>query len=109
MNEWEAIKPEKPKTEVTILYEGKKRVDCRKRAGKTTSAFLAVATWLIKREWAEKMNYKITIEVDGGLSDEVIPQCIRQGAEYLAGWSFFLKYGVDYIGKRIEELLDEKS
>ena len=61
------------------------------------------------REWAEKMNYKITIEVDGGLSDEVIPQCIRQGAEYLAGWSFFLKYGVDYIGKRIEELLDEKS
>lgn len=56
--------------------------------------------------WSDNNSYKITIEVDGGLSDEVIPSCIEAGAEYLAGWSFFLKYGVENIEKRIEELIN---
>lgn len=58
------------------------------------------------KQWSEDNLYKISIEVDGGLSDEVIPACIEAGAEYLAGWSFFLKYGVENIEKRIEELIN---
>ncbi len=58
------------------------------------------------KQWSEDNLYKITIEVDGGLTDEVIPECIEAGAEYLSGWSFFLKYGVENIEKRIEKLIN---
>ncbi|MDD2344616.1 MAG: hypothetical protein PHY85_00545 [Bacteroidales bacterium] len=58
------------------------------------------------KDWSEINSYNISIEVDGGLSDEVIPKCINAGAEFLAGWSFFLKFGIENIEKRIEELLN---
>jgi ribulose-phosphate 3-epimerase len=56
--------------------------------------------------WADKNNYIIAIEIDGGLSDNVIKDCINAGVSYLAGWSMFLKYGIDNIEKRIKELMN---
>ena len=61
----------------------------------------------IKRinEWSFSKNYEIRIEIDGGLSDVVIAECIDAGALFLSGWSMFLKYQIDNIEKRIAELL----
>jgi ribulose-phosphate 3-epimerase len=58
------------------------------------------------RKWADQNEFKINIEVDGGLSDAVIPDCINAGALFLSGWSMFLKYGIGKIEKRINELLN---
>lgn len=58
------------------------------------------------RKWAVRNKYEIQIEVDGGLSDAVIPECIDAGVHFLSGWSMFLKYGLDNIEKRINELLN---
>jgi pentose-5-phosphate-3-epimerase len=58
------------------------------------------------RSWSTINNYKISIEVDGGLSDTIIPLCINAGADYLSGWSMFLKYGIENIEKRIIELIN---
>lgn len=61
------------------------------------------------REWSVVNHYEIVIEVDGGLSDCVIDTCISAGAMYLSGWSLFLKYGIENIEKRVNELLNGKN
>ncbi len=58
------------------------------------------------REWSASNQYEIVIEVDGGLSDSVINTCIDAGAQFLSGWSMFLKYGSSGIEKRVNELMN---
>jgi ribulose-phosphate 3-epimerase len=55
-------------------------------------------------EWAERNNFKLDIEVDGGLNDYYLRECITRGAKYLSGWSYFLKYSTNGLEERINEL-----
>ncbi|HNQ67659.1 MAG TPA: class II fructose-bisphosphate aldolase [Bacteroidales bacterium] len=56
---------------------------------------------------AEKNNYDIKIEVDGGLTKEIALKCRNAGADYLSGWSLFLINGSDKIEETIKKLLNE--
>ncbi|MDD2385283.1 MAG: hypothetical protein PHP52_00710 [Bacteroidales bacterium] len=56
---------------------------------------------------AKLYKYDLKIEVDGGLTKEIISKCKNAGANFLSGWSMFLIYGKNNIAKIIKELLYE--
>jgi ribulose-phosphate 3-epimerase len=67
------------------------------------------------RNYASAEEIELLIEVDGGLTTEIIPQCLVNGAQLLAGWSIIkgqdmkdLRRKIRYVNSIIEQVIGQK-